>query len=314
MKKAISTIFEKIKKIDMKKFLFSLAIFAGFTAINAQTVLFEDNFDSYEDFIIDGVGDWIMIDMDGSPTYSYSGENTDYAFSHAEKAFQVFNPSTALNVPANSDTFNIDPHSGSKFMGAWASVTPANDDWMISPPITLGASDNNVEFYVAALSPTYGPEAYNIHVYAGSDVPSVGDFDWIDGTEVDFSEGWRKDSYNLDAYANQTVRIAIQCVSNDVYLFKLDDFKVTTGSLGVSDLNANVSSVYPNPVVDSFNVNLSSKFNANNLTVTVTDLSGKTVKTFGSASSYNVSDLPKGVYVVKITDGKNTDTKKIVKK
>lgn len=100
---------------------------------------------------------------------------------------------------------------------------------------------------------------------------------------------------------------------NEIY-GEIEDYMVQIGAMSVSDLNKNVSSVYPNPVVDTFNVNLSSKFNANNVTVTVTDLAGRTVKTFGSASSYNVSDLAAGVYVVKITDGKNTETKKIVKK
>src|SRR5690606_28806355 len=96
--------------------------------------------------------------------------------------------------------------------------------------------------------------------------------------------------------------------------FAIDDFKVTAATMAVSDLDSKSSAVYPNPVVDSFNVNLSSKFNANNVTVTLTDLAGRTVKTFGSSSSYSVADLAAGVYVVKITDGKNTETRKIVKK
>src|SRR5690606_40279550 len=121
-------------------------------------------------------------------------------------------------------------------------------------------------------------------------------------------------SVNLNSYAGQTIRFGIQCISNDAYLFMVDDFKVTTGSMGVSDLNKNNSSIYPNPVVDTFNVNLSSKFNANNVTVTVTDMTGKTVKTFAGVAAYNVSELATGVYVVTITDGKNTETKKIVKK
>ncbi|SMC51831.1 T9SS type A sorting domain-containing protein [Moheibacter sediminis] len=105
------------------------------------------------------------------------------------------------------------------------------------------------------------------------------------------------------------------CVDEENEIYgEIEDYLVQVGTMAVSDLNKNVSAVYPNPVIDNFNVNLSSKFNANNVTVTVTDLAGRTVKTFGSASSYNVSDLAAGVYVVKITDGQNTETKKIVKK
>lgn len=92
-----------------------------------------------------------------------------------------------------------------------------------------------------------------------------------------------------------------------------EDYMIEVGVLGVSEINSSITALYPNPVVDTFNVNLSSKFTSN-VTVTVTDLAGRTVKTFGAADSYNVSDLSKGVYVVTITDGKNTETKKIVKK
>ena len=297
----------------MKKVLFTLAVVAGFSISNAQIVLFEDDFESYEDFIIDGIGNWIVIDEDGAPTYSYSGDNTDYPNSHAEKAWQIFNPSQALNLTTDSGE-NWDPYSGEKYIMAWASVDVQNSDWLITPAITLGNSDNVVEFYVKALSHIYSPEEYEFYVYEGTGVPSTTDFSWEDSNLIDGDEGWRKDSYNLDAYAGKTVRIAIRYNSNDMYGLLVDDFKVTTGSLGVSDLSAKASSVYPNPVVDTFSVDLSSKFNASNLTVTITDLSGKTVKTFAAADSYNVSDLAKGVYLVTITDGKNTETKKIVKR
>ena len=297
----------------MKIVLFTLAVVAGFSISNAQIVLFEDDFESYEDFIIDGIGNWIVIDEDGAPTYSYSGDNTDYPNSHAEKAWQIFNPSQALNLTTDSGE-NWDPHSGEKYIMAWAAVDVQNSDWLITPAITLGNSDNVVEFYVKALSHIYSPEEYEFYVYEGTGVPSTTDFSWEDSNLIDGDEGWRKDSYNLDVYAGKTVRIAIRYNSNDMYGLLVDDFKVTTGSLGVSDLSAKASSVYPNPVVDTFNVDLSSKFNASNLTVTITDLSGKTVKTFAAADSYNVSDLAKGVYLVTITDGKNTETKKIVKR
>lgn len=297
----------------MKKILFSLALVAGFSLVNAQTVLFEDDFESYEDFIIEGVGDWVLIDGDGLGTYSGGGGTFPNQFD--PKSFMVFNPLTAGVTNADGsdgETRNFDPHSGDKYMGAWASDGAANDDWLISPPITLGAADNVVEFYAKSMSDSYGLEVLNTYVYVGSDVPSTDAFVWIEQYQPGW-ESWELVSENLDAYAGQTIRYAIQCVSNDAYMAMVDTFKVTTGGLGTSDLNANVSSVYPNPVVDTFNVNLSSKF-ASNVTVTVTDLAGRTVKTFGAADSYNVSDLSKGVYVVTITDGKNTETKKIVKK
>ncbi len=300
----------------MKKLLFSLAMVAGFSVTNAQTVLFEDDFESYEDFIIDGIGDWIMIDVDGLGTYSGGGGEFPNQFD--PKAYMVFNflTSGVTNESGGTENRNFDPiDGGEKYMGAWASNGGMNDDWMVSPAITLGANENVLEFVHKSLSDTYGYEMFNVLVYVGDGVPSTSDFTEIEsGMISDSWETWLPFSISLDAYANQTVRIAIQCVSDDAYMFMVDNFKVTTGSMGVSDLNKNNSSIYPNPVVDTFNVNLSSKFNANNVTVTVTDMTGKTVKTFEGISTYNVSELASGVYVVTITDGKMTETKKVVKK
>lgn len=294
-----------------------MALVAGFSVSNAQTVLFEDDFESYEDFIIDGIGDWIMIDVDGLGTYSGGGGVFPNQFD--PKAFMVFNFLTAgvTNQSGGEENRNFDPmDAGEKYMGSWASNGAPNDDWMISPAITLGASDNVLEFVHKSLSDTYGYEMFNVLVYVGDGTPSTGDFTEIDsGMVSDSWETWLPYSISLDEYANQTVRIAIQCVSDDAYMLMIDNFRVTTGDMGVADANTkNISTVYPNPVVDTFNVNLSSKFNANSVTVTVSDLTGKTVKTFAGVSAYNVSELASGVYVVTITDGKNTETKKIVKK
>jgi hypothetical protein len=302
----------------MRKILFSLALVAGMATMNAQSVLFYDDFEEYEDFAIDGIGDWTLIDVDGLGTYSGGGGEFPNQFD--PKSFMVFNMFMA--GVTNSDGSDgeeryFDPIDGfDKYMGAWASNGAANNDWMISPAITLGAGGNTLEFVHKSLSSSYGYEKFNVLIYAGTGTPSPADFTALDTNLTSNSwQSWLTYTKNLDAYAGQTVRIAIQCVSNDAYMFMVDNFKVTADeTAGVADLNKATSTVYPNPVVESFNVNLSAKFNSSDVKVTITDMTGKEVKSFGAASSYNVSDLAAGVYVVKITDGKNTETKKIVKK
>lgn len=302
----------------MKKLLLSLAFIAGITAVNAQTVLFYDDFESYEDFIIDGIGDWIMIDQDLSGTYSGGGGEFPNQFD--PKAFMVFNMFTAgvtNDDGSGGEERYFDPVDGlDKYMGCWASVDAPNNDWMISPPITLGAGGNMLEFVHKSLSSTYGYETFNVLIYAGTDTPSPGDFTALDTNLTSNSwQSWLTYTKNLDAYAGQTVRIAIQCTSNDAYMFMVDNFKVTAEDVaGVSDLNKTISAVYPNPVVDTFQVDLSAKFNAADVNLSITDMTGKEVRSFAKSTSYNVSDLAAGVYILKITDGKNTETKKIVKK
>lgn len=82
--------------------------------------------------------------------------------------------------------------------------------------------------------------------------------------------------------------------------------------LSTSDANATALTIYPNPVKDQLNINLK---NAEVKSVSVTDLSGKTVANFASAKSIHVGNLPAGVYVVKVIDTKgNVTTTKVVKK
>ncbi|MDX1783526.1 MAG: hypothetical protein R3361_05155, partial [Aequorivita vladivostokensis] len=98
--KGTSLIFGKINFnsliiIKMKKITLLAALFAGF-AMNAQTTIFEDDFESYDDFIIENVGDWTLVDLDLLPTYGFQGitfDNSGYT-----GAFIVFN-STATNPP-----------------------------------------------------------------------------------------------------------------------------------------------------------------------------------------------------------------------
>ncbi|MBA5629469.1 T9SS-dependent choice-of-anchor J family protein [Moheibacter lacus] len=131
---------------------------------------------------------------------------------------------------------------------------------------------------------------------------------------ADATEGIYRMRFFLGAVGSDNPYPADPCNGDDQGYGEIEDYMVEVGTLGMGDLDASVVAIYPNPVVDSFQVNLSSKFNANQVSVTVTDLSGKTVKTFGNQTSYNVSELPKGVYIVKITDGKNVETKKLIKK
>lgn len=289
-----------------------MAFVAGLVSMNAQTVLFEDDFESYDDFIIDGVGDWTLIDQDASNLYGFEGISFPNAFE--PYAYIVFN-STATNPPMSSGggTSDWSARSGTKAMTSFAAVNGPNNDWLISPAITLGAVDNELSFWYKACDATYGFEEFNVLISTTDTNPSS--FSPIEEyMSVIEPLVWSEFTTNLDDYAGETVYIAIQCVSNDQFGFAIDDFLVTTGVLGVSDLDKAISSVYPNPVTDVLNVNLSADFDVNNTSVTLTDMSGRTVRTFKGATSYNVADLAAGLYVVKISDGKNTTTQKIVKK
>jgi hypothetical protein len=69
--------------------------------------------------------------------------------------------------------------------------------------------------------------------------------------------------------------------------------------------------LYPNPVTDSFTIN--STNNTEIESVTLIDISGKTLKQFTISESYNISDLAAGIYFVQIKSKNATSTKKIIK-
>ena len=130
------------------------------------------------------------------------------------------NPSQT--VPALED---IIPHSGDKFAACFASVTPANDDWMIAPQVNIVAGAT-VSFWAKSYTADYGLERFKVGVSTTGMNP--GDFTIITpGSYVEAPvEDWTEFSYALDDYVGQNVYVAIECVSNDAFILLVDDFTV----------------------------------------------------------------------------------------
>ncbi|AWG26413.1 T9SS-dependent choice-of-anchor J family protein [Flavobacterium kingsejongi] len=305
-----------------KTLLFAGLLMGTFFSSNAQTTLFEDSFDTYTDFAISGFGQWQTLDIDLRPTYTGGLADPAWPNAGAPQAFQIFNPTAAgvTNASTGDETRNFDPRTGLKCAVAWNAVPgggiTANEDWLISPPVTLGASANEVRFWVKALSGSYGAERYRIGVYVGTGNPtSSANFTIIAGSPTSLTAtypNWAERVQSLDAYSGQTIRIGIQCVSADVYMFMIDDFKVTTATLGREDFLASKFSVFPNPATDIISITNHDAIAINS--ITITDLNGRIVKNTNSAEQINVSDLSAGVYMMNIASEQGTTVKKIIKK
>lgn len=70
-------------------------------------------------------------------------------------------------------------------------------------------------------------------------------------------------------------------------------------------------SVFPNPADDYFTLNIEANGIEN---IVVYDLSGKKIKTFSVQEKYSISDLPSGVYFVKINGNEQQSLVKLIKK
>ncbi len=301
----------------MKKQLLIGAFFLGsLMTVNAQQVLFEDSFESYNDFIFENIGEYTLIDGDGAPTYSIDGvtfENQAYTGSYI-----VFNPSQTS--PALGDAWA--PHTGSKMAVCFNAVVGGdpqgpNDDWLVSPQITLSDTGNTLTFWAKSITDQFGLERFSVAVSTSG--TAVADFTVIsEGAFVEAPTDWTEYSFSLDAYANQSVYVAIHCTSNDAFAFFVDDLSVTAD--GVASIDNHLSSqfsVSPNPATNIINIKNAENTSINK--VVITDINGRTVKSVelnGTLSEVqvNVSDIESGMYIMSVSSDRGTVVKKIIKK
>lgn len=179
---------------------------------------FVDDFEAHEDFSIDFLP-WTNLDVDGSTTYGM----TDIAWPNAydPQAFIIFNP--LQTVPPVED---VVAHSGDKLAACFASTVPGNDDWMITPMTNVTAG-SNVSFWAKSYTDQYGLERFRVGVSTTGmnpdDFTIISDGDYVEAPVED----WTEFVYDLSAYVGQNVYVGIQCVSNDAFIFLLDDFSIS---------------------------------------------------------------------------------------
>lgn len=305
----------------MKKIYFALLTTALVWSGKAQTVLLDENFESYQDFTINSFGAWTTLDLDQLFTYSGTPEGT-WPHAGEKMAYQIFNPSTA-NIqpdPEGIEVPNYTPHSGNKYAGSWAGAMVAsgqgNNDWLITPAVTLGTSGNSISMWVKSVFDGYGQERYRIGVYVGSGNPtSEGDITIISTAPFllapQTSVGWQQKTFDLNSFSGQTVRIGIQCITQDAYMFAVDDVKVVTSSaLSTQEFQKAKFSVYPVQNDGEFEINSDKKINH----VSVMDLSGKVIKSL-QKKDISIVEAPPGIYILKVLYEDGTfETGKIIRK
>lgn len=297
----------------MKKILL-LSSLLGLVFFNAQTTIFEDSFETYADFAYTtgAVGGWTLTDLDLKA--SYVMQNSTFPTQGTPKSFLVFNRAGIVPVTTSTQT---QARTGNKSMACFnVSVAPfINNDWLISPQMTLGSTGNNVSFWAKPLNALYGLEKFNILVSTTN--ATTTSFTPINPTTVvtpSLNE-WAQYTFNLDAYAGQSVRIAIQCVSDDQFALFVDDFKVTTTGavLGTSDISnpsKSLVTIYPNPATNFVSVKSESKIN----NIKIFDISGKSINVKLDGDKIDVRNLPAGAYLINIETKDGISTEKFIKK
>lgn len=299
----------------MKKITLLILSVIAFNLSNAQTNLFFDDFESYTDFAISGVGSWTLTDVDGLPTYGFTG--VSFPDSGAAKSFQVFNSLATVDPLEASATSNWEGYNSTKGMVCFASVpdiSGGNNDWLISPQITLAASGNSVSFWYKGCDANYSNEMFTVGVSTTDTDP--GSFTIISANPESVPNNdiqWRQFTVDLTGYDNQDVYIGINCVSYDQFGFMVDDFSVDTTLLGLEEFENNSFTHSYNKDTDV-------------LTLESTDFALEHVEIFNilgqqvinnslslNKETINMSDLKDGIYLTKVTINGNTKTIKILK-
>ncbi len=299
----------------MKKLLLSLLILCGLNA-HAQVSIFDDSFEFYDDFAIADVGDWTLTDVDLKATYGFTG--VTFLNTGVPKSFQVFNATTTTPALTPSATADWSARTGDKHMVCFAASTapPVNNDWLISPQITLG-NTNTIKFWAKACDATYFQERFS--VWVSTTGTAVADFTKISAGAYITTPNitWVEYTYNLAAsYDGLPVYVGIKCTSPDMFGFAVDDFSVTAVTLGTEGFFASNYAVYPNPA--SSVLNISSKNTTVFNQVQLTDINGRIVKSEKNTgvitTQINIADLNAGVYFLKVTSDLGSFSTKVVKK
>lgn len=187
--------------------------------VHDAPVQITDDFEQYDAFIIDNIGDWRVVDVDKANTLT-SPRIGNYPHKGEPMAFQVFNAVEAGVWTDDNRDQALQPYSGNSYLMCPSTDYPAeNDDWLITP--RLDSRAQTVSFMAKAAS--YDSEW--IKVYYSTTDNHIDSFEPLNDDKVIYvGDFWRKYSYELPDGVRY---FAVRCVRRSVFLF-IDDFTYNT--------------------------------------------------------------------------------------
>jgi len=293
----------------MKKITLLLSLLICYS-LSAQTNLFEDDFESYTDFAITGVGSWTLIDVDGLPTYGFNG--VTFPESASAKSFQVFNYTATTPPLTSSATSNWEGYNSTKGMVCFAAVPAGgvvNNDWLISPQVTLAASGNTVSFWYKACDATYSEEMFTVGISTTDTSPASFTIISANPESVPPNDNtWRQFTASLPStYDDTAVYFSINCISNDQFGFMIDDFSVDTSLLSTDEFALNSMFIgCKDKVVTISNIQGEANYR-------ILNIAGQEVlngNTRLESQNIDAGNLASGIYIVEVTDANSNAQKR----
>lgn len=136
-------------------------------------------------------------------------------------------------------------------------------------------------------------------------------------TEYEITPGYNQISLTISEHAAGMLYVAFGNVTemtNSSYALRLDNISITKQNMSTSDIESTTSlHIYPNPVKDFIYFRTQNKI----LSTKIFDINGKLVKSISEiqeSSRVDISDLPKGAYILDVEFEDKVISKKILKK
>ena len=274
------------------------------------------NFEYCDDFAVSGFQPaWKSVDRDGivPGPHNLTFPNVDSPF-----GFMAYNSVEAGEIDVNTGQIVNVAHSG-KRCGMALVTRPENNDWLISPEFSMskGVDSLGMMFWVCSSDPNY-LEWYKVLVSTMNDSPAT--FTPVpdaNGALLREAPGkWTKVWVDLSEYAGKNIYVAIQCVSQDAWMFFVDDITVRTGGVAneqTVDLSRYVKS-YPNPATDVWTVTAYdlqiNRVEIYNMTGALMFRSADNLAT--EAYRVHVGDFMPGLYTARVYTNAGVQTLKVI--
>lgn len=267
------------------KHLFTSSLFCGLCALSfGQTIAFTENFQS------GFPTNWTMVDVDQQVPNQAVSEYTSAWIITSDP------DNTADSVVSSTSFFEPEGQA---------------NKWLITPPITLGAYGNLLSWRARSFDPSY-PDNYKVLV-STTDTELTSFTDTVGLVEQEDAE-WVTRTANLSNFGfnNQTIYLAFVNFTNEGFKLFLDDIEVEIENpLTTPELVVESIQLSPNPAEKSVVVRGNIAWEQ----VTILTMDGKVVlQQAMNNNTFDVDQLPSGVYVVQVAHQSHLATSRLVKK
>ena len=226
-------------------------------------IVWRENFECYDPFIFENIGDWIIYDLDQLATY---GANAmDFSNETYTGSGFIYNQAIATpsgQSPTEEPWWNTyEGNQGLYFIsGIPSGSVTQNNDWMISPEFTIdGVSSPILSFKAKTLKDDWGLERFKIAIGSSTD---YNDFVVIsDGEYIEAPTEWTTFEFDLSEYVGQNIRVGINYVASDTFVLQMDEF-IVEGILGLSENEISDFEYYYNSFNDMLNMSSSEKLSS----------------------------------------------------